>query len=443
MQKKLKITANRFLPFAKWVQKLLAVGFFAMFLIFPLHTSADTALSSDCRITFNTKRMDYPYYLVNIEDWEDTGVGEGLNYYPYTEDSHLALEKTLASTTGTHYVTLNTYPGQEFVGFEYSYYSNGGTCSDLILINGQTSITTVTPYNGQILATSTTNTIGATGEVNDADWNSGSILEIHIENSAVSFQQATVSYLALAQNPISLDFEYALVVPSSFTYSSTTAGLPIGKYWVTSKIKKGHFCLLEACLWTSTVYSTSTTFVISTTTRGDDIKEKAIEYIDSYDNQGSSFDDCTVTSFDFFNCFSDLFAYLFVPTPDAISYMGDRLHDEILTHFPLGYITDFVSILSTTTVGSLTVLSATVPPGIPGTGSHIDLDLTGVLDPYLNATTGAFTNATASSTETLFEITNRYWSYILYLLTILYIVRRILGAHIVPHITKKSKENDN
>jgi len=131
-------------------------------------------------------------------------------------------------------------------------------------------------------------------------------------------------------------------------------------------------------------------------------------------------------------CGSDLITYAFVPTSDSLSYLGNTLHDSILIHFPIGYITDFISIISTSTVGSLTVLSATVPNGVVGAGSHIELDLTGILDDYLNATTSGFTNSTASSTETLFVITNRYWSYLLYILTVFYLLSRILGSKIIP-----------
>lgn len=303
--------------------------------------------------------------------------------------------------------------------------------------NLSTHIETVTPYNGEILATSTTHTIGSTGRISDEDFkDENSYLKIHLENSAVSYEQCTsVICSDLARNAIRRDFSYELTTASPYTYSSTTQGLPVGKYWVTTQIKVGDWCLFGICATTRTLVASSTTFVISTTTKADDLKDNATEYLNTLTEGGTTFDDCSVTSFDFFTCMSDLITYAFVPTPDAIAYMTSSLHDQILVKFPIGYITDFVSIISTSTVGSLVVFNATVPNGIPGTGSTITLDLTGVLDPYLNATTSQFTNASASSTDTLFEITNEYWKKILYILAFFYMLSRILGSSLIKKQT--------
>jgi len=303
---------------------------------------------------------------------------------------------------------------------------------------GETNISSTTPNNSQTIATSSVNTIGAKGYLNSEDLNDYSKLVIHIENSNKAYEQCSnVICAGISSGGISRDFEYPLVIASHFNYSSTTAGLPIGKYYMQTKIIKGSYCFLGLCATTSTVISTSTTFIISTTTKADALKDSANNYLNSITQSGSSFDDCSVTSFNFYVCMSDLIAYAFVPTPDAVSYMINQLHENILTHFPIGYVTDFVSIISTSTVGSLTILEATVPSGVVGTGSHIELDLTGVLDQFLSATTSGFSNATASSTETLFEYTNRYWKYFLYIMLLFYMLRRILGSHIIPDTNKK------
>jgi len=108
--------------------------------------------------------------------------------------------------------------------------------------------------------------------------------------------------------------------------------------------------------------------------------------------------------------------------------------DNVSTHFPLGYVTDFYYIVATSTASSLTVLDVYVPMSLPGHGSHLRLDLTGVLDPILNATTSQFSNVSASSTLTFYEWTSVYWSYIIYLLTALYLIGRIIGSRIIPKI---------
>lgn len=301
-----------------------------------------------------------------------------------------------------------------------------------------TRIISTTPNNGQTVATSTTHTIGATGYLNSDDFNDYSELQIHLENSNNSFLQcADVICAGFSEGAISRDFSYDLLVSGSFSYSSTTQGLPTGKYWVTSKIVKGSFCFLGVCAFRETVFATSTTFTVATTTKLDKLKDDASEYIDTLTGSDSTFEDCTVVSFDFFTCMSDLVIYMFVPEPDAIQYLGDTLHDNILTHFPVGYVTDFVNVISTSTATSLTVIDATLPNGIAGAGAHIELDLTGVLDQFLNATTSQFNNVSATTTESLFTITNRYWSWIVYILTLFYILGRILGSSLIPRFRSR------
>jgi len=337
----------------------------------------------------------------------------------------------------TYYFTMWSGDGGAFCnGTQYGHivFTYSGGIWTLSGVDPNSSeIQTVTPYNGQIVATSTNHTIGATGFLHEDDVNDYSAVRIHLENSNQSFLQcADVICAGFSENSISRDFYYQLFSETNFSYSSSTQGLPVGKYYVTTEITKGSFCLFGYCAFNTTVVSTSTTFVVATTTKLDKLKDNASQYIDTLSGGDPTFDDCTVTSFNFFTCMSDLVIYLFIPESDAIEYMGNQIYDDILTHFPLGYVTDFVSILSTSTVGSLTVLDATVPSGVMGSGSHIRLDLTGILDEYLNATTSGFNNSSASSTETLFEITNYYWEMIVYILTIMYLARRVLGSGIIP-----------
>jgi len=127
---------------------------------------------------------------------------------------------------------------------------------------------------------------------------------------------------------------------------------------------------------------------------------------------------------------------MFIPDTDYTSKKVGQMSNTITNAWPIGYITDFVRIISTSTAGTLTPIDATIPNGIPGAGSHITLNLTGVLDPVLNATTSTFVNSSAPSTDTFFDITNYYWKIVCYVLVILYIVGRVLGSHIFGHTGK-------
>jgi len=136
-------------------------------------------------------------------------------------------------------------------------------------------------------------------------------------------------------------------------------------------------------------------------------------------------------------------AFLFIPDSYYLNQTLVNFKTNVLTHFPLGYITDFYYIMATSTASSLTVIDATIPSGIAGAGSNIRLDLTGVLDPILNATSTRFNNVSASSTETFYEITSVYWDWFIYLSALMYILSRILGKNLIPHGHIKINKYDN
>jgi len=289
-----------------------------------------------------------------------------------------------------------------------------------------TSIYSVSPYNLQIVSTSTSHTVQVTGRLSNSDLNDYSKLIIHIENSAKGFEQcADVICSQLDNNSVVLDFEYDLVTASPFNYSSTTQSLPIGKYYMKTSIVKGSTCLLGLCAFTTTIISTSTTFVVGTTTKIDDLKTDAIEYLNNLSNSGETFENCGISDFNLFLCGADLITWSFVPTPDAVSYITNQIYDMILVHFPIGYITDFVSIMSTSSVGTLQVFNATIPNGVVGAGSEISLDFTNALD-YILYATSSYSEGQASTTETFFDFTNYYWKIFLYMGVFFYMLARII-----------------
>jgi len=123
---------------------------------------------------------------------------------------------------------------------------------------------------------------------------------------------------------------------------------------------------------------------------------------------------------------------LFIPDQGLLNDSLDSLKENVLNRFPLGYVTDFVSIVATTSTSSLTVIDAYTPSVLPGGGSHIRLDLAGVFDTMLYATTSKYANVSASSTRTFYEITSDYWKIIVYVTAFLYILGRIVGTQSVP-----------
>jgi len=141
---------------------------------------------------------------------------------------------------------------------------------------------------------------------------------------------------------------------------------------------------------------------------------------------------------------SDCILLIIWPDPEFTASELGEIGDKIQTVFPIGIITDFRQIISTTTVGTLAIIDTDLPSALGMGTPHITLDLTNVLDPFLNATTGVFTNTTtASSTDTLYTITYYYWRILCILGFMFYIVTRILGERFALTGMETGRRNYN
>jgi len=144
---------------------------------------------------------------------------------------------------------------------------------------------------------------------------------------------------------------------------------------------------------------------------------------------------------------SSCLAYLFIPDAGMLFDTIKNFRDRVATHFPLGYVTDFLRILSTTTTSAIPVINATLPGGVGGSGSNFSFSLTASTTAWFwNSTVGDFANESAPDTRTLFEIVSDYWNPVVYFLLVLYILRRILGAHVIPefqHFGASGSLSDN
>lgn len=127
-------------------------------------------------------------------------------------------------------------------------------------------------------------------------------------------------------------------------------------------------------------------------------------------------------------------AFLFIPDSGLIYDSLYNFKTNVSTHFPLGYVTDFISIMSTSTVGTLPSFDFDTPTGFGVPPVHFEFTFDHVFDYILNASTSAsFKSLGAMSDETFFEQTDFYWTILIYILTGFYILRRILGRGVIPH----------
>ncbi len=260
------------------------------------------------------------------------------------------------------------------------YRTGGAWFSDFEYVGNKTVINTTTPTDKSVIATSTSNTFGATGEIIEDDINSGSKLTIDIINSVGQLQNCldaicNVGYLSgapdfLQAQSIKFHFEYPLVVKGPWSFSTTTIGLlPVGKYYVVTKILKGTFCLFGFCAYSSPVVATSTSFTISTTTKFDKIKDTLQAYQNSLIGTTTPFTACAIATLNLGDCLSDFVSYAFVPTPDALQYTADAFKQEVLIKPPFGYVTRLFTILSSTTTAPLPDASFPVIYGDDNTGA--------------------------------------------------------------------------
>ena len=80
---------------------------------------------------------------------------------------------------------------------------------------------------------------------------------------------------------------------------------------------------------------------------------------------------------------------------------------------------------------SAVVFEMTIPSSLPGGGSHLALSVAGVLDPILDARVDDFETSTEDDTRTFYEITYDYWLIFVALATLFYLLRRVLGSHLI------------
>jgi len=233
---------------------------------------------------------------------------------------------------------------------------------------------------------------------------------------------------------------YETSTSTTVLFNGTTIGLNYGRnYRLTFNLNASNYYGLFGTVFNinKTVY-----FSVGSTTESGHIQQSiasstALELQESQYANGYSLSACNPLSGDW--NVVDCVLSMFLPDNDFTARKLGEMSDTVTNSWPIGYITDFVRIISTTTIGTLTPIDATLPTGLPGAGSHITLDFTNVLDPVLNATTSVFVNSSAPSTDTFFEITNEYWKKICYLLAVAYILARIMGSHLLGVHKKQTK----
>lgn len=329
-----------------------------------------------------------------------------------------------------------------YIWFEW----DGSTITDFHYGPTETEIYYLDPSGRETVASSTSNTFYADLYLAEKDYQSGEYIELkYVRQQDL---QAAVANQDLLWTTLTLN--------DTITYgynflSTTTDSLGMdGVYYLKATLKKPTNWWQTTLNWinpfTTTEYgiitSTTTTFVYGGKTAFDELIEDTQEVF-NFDLASSTATEnikeaCKLdTNWNIKDCIKSLF----VPNwPEIYPKMTD-LKNGILNSFPIGYFSEFVTIMSTSTAGTLTVIDATLPSPLGlGSGHHIHLDLTGVLDPILNATTTIFNNESANDTRSLYEITVYYWKILVYVGAMLYVLTRIVGAGLMPRYSNSVTE---
>jgi hypothetical protein len=305
--------------------------------------------------------------------------------------------------------------------------------------NTETRIISMLPANGTTTASGQPVYFELNGYINPDDW--GKIFKIKIDFRNLDLNTITAS-LTFGQFSIDQNIFYSNLASSSgyFTISSTT-NLVDGNYRVEARLWNAvDFPFGLSMMLTEKVFVQHQFIVGQATFLGNLATNMYNEMNEIFASStatttAASSADCNPAGWilgetKLVRCL----AFLFVPDSKRVSDSMVSLYNGILRKWPLGYVTDFWAIMGTTSTTSLELFNAVIPPGIPGAGSQLTLDLTGSIDYILYATSGPFISGNATSTETFYDITSRYWRIFIYLAAFLYILRRILGVDIIPTI---------
>jgi len=310
------------------------------------------------------------------------------------------------------------------------------------ITDNATTLYTLTPAGGSVLATSTTNTLGYTGYLLESDLNEASSVYFHIENSACRLNgdcrgRSDPDEGALkAGSGSGIYFTRLVYLDNSghFSWSTTTQGLPIGTYYVTANIMKGGVCIIGFCFNTRDVlYSTTTSFIISTTTKADKLITENDALRAALTREGTAFEHCGISDFDLLQCGKDFLLLALIPSDEAMKHNFDLLKDGAFSYFPLGYIRRFVTVFTATTTADLPVLSYTFPsvPAIPVSLQGETLSF----DPWdsMSSTSPILSiESYGDNPQTFWGITMPYIDKLIYLILVLKIVSELVGIAFLP-----------
>lgn len=288
----------------------------------------------------------------------------------------------------------------------------------------------------------TTSPITIQWYINPIDWEQGSYIRYSLNNLRCNSTLVGIGGIDIC----SPSYEIEATTTGYSGYSTTTIYQYEGKWDYRVFLQVPDFCFLGLCYDGGIEHELTGNYIVASTTLFDTYVEtfdtllEELESTLSTSTQQSIITSCNPISnnvstlflnpsFDLLDCTF----LLFLPNSEQITTAIKQIKDGFIVRFPIGYVTDFVSIVSSTTTVPLVVIDTRLPAGFNAGNDRIRLDLNNVLDGVLYATaTALWTTSSTSASTTLYDVTFPYWRILVYLSAGLYILRRVLGSHLIP-----------
>jgi len=382
--------------------------------------------NTDCPTGILNSTLSFRYYISSVDQSGANAIG-CVSIYPVsstTRATHLSLG----------YDEIRFFDGSNGTGSVIDSISPLLPWSSIPALNNVTRIISFTPENGTTTASGVPVDFSLQAYISPDDIGSYFSIAFTLHN----IDQNVALLSAFSPNDIYFLDNFQATTSGYFSYASSTV-IADGNYRINAKLRRTYLDLVVNP-FASVNQNLSHQFVVGTSTFIGQISQTSYDQFNTALNGQSATSTTALAttcvpwsgSFDTLNCLS----FLFIPDAGYLSDTIDNFQYRVSTHFPLGYITDLISIFSTTTESTLTVVDTNLPTALGFGSPHIALSLNGVLDSFLYATSSLYSgdNSSTSATTTLYDITSTYWRYLVYIGAGFYIFRRILGSHIIPRL---------
>lgn len=365
----------------------------------------------------------------NVLTSDGQAIQSGAYYYTYEFSSEYELDNTKYYAVRVYYLGTSGY--SYVYGTSVDNYANGSTTAgslddiyfvfnttDASYYGDTTRIISFLPEAG----TTTPSGVPVDFEINV--WVSpvdlGTVYGVDLR-----FQNYDLNHLWNDYGTVFLD-NIDLTDAGYYTYSTSTS-LPDGTYMVEARLRRTYFGLIPNPLSDISDYQTHL-FAVGTSSflgfLSTDARSLYEDWASSTTATSSPESYCTIWSSD-----SDIkgcIAWLMYPDITLIQQTVNDSLDEIGDRFPIGYVNDLYSILSTTSSSSIPVLEYTLPKAVNVGQPTLTLDFNNSIDWFLNSTSSMY-----GTDDSFYDVTAPYWQKLLYILAFLYILGRILGRRIV------------